>query len=650
MIDRRRTLLGGAATAIVAAIGIARAEPRAPDVLHADNSSAEAPVDPAAAPFNADATGSKDAFSAFTAAFQEATARARVNGGTARLKPSPGRYLIRWDGATGFDVNPVGRLTGLNQRYCFVVDDPAVKRLILDLTDVTLVHGGRNWTEWASLLLVDGAALEVVGGVLDYECRPFLQGVVSAVGRDSIDVALDPAFGETPSFSEVFEIVNYGRSETDPAKRFPVSIAFDRDAYTKEPLRLSALGAGVVRLSGVAASEIGMLSRRAPVGTLVVCKGATDGPAWFNAFNAPQVTLRGVTCHASAESVALTVQCGQVTVESCRIVPRPGSNALAVTMRGGFDVCDTRGRTRFAGNDFSGTGDDPIALYGQSLARLTRLGPDAMRAFSVANYYTTLSPNLRFVLYDAGYAEVARGEIVEVGPFRPDYTRDLRVALSSGALPDNLAGHIAQVVTDLPKAEVVNNRIRNVRARAIWTGVSGLYANNTIEDITDEAILFQSSKTNPQDFYTGGDGVEIIDNVIRGACRSAYYAAAIRVFATRPGALTAATGYPLKNVTIRGNLIEDCPNQAILLGGVDGAEVVGNTLRGVSSRTPSGELADLGFSASDRAAFGYVNCRRVRFRDNALGFATAAREVHGVVANGGANGCVAPETLAPTGC
>ncbi|MGA0530643.1 hypothetical protein [Hansschlegelia sp. KR7-227] len=598
------------------------------------------PVNPAAPPFNADRTGATNSAAAFTAAFAEAVARAQTNGGVAHVRPSPGRYLIQWDGVSGYSVNPgATSFTGINQRYCVVVNDPAVKSVVLDLTGVTLVMGGTDWTEWASFLLVKGAERHVINGTLDYAHRPFFQGTVNVVGASAISVQIDPAFGEAPSFSEVFEIVLYSEYDNTRAERYPLVLALDRHAYTGTPAPMTNQGGGLYRIFDLTPDEMAFISSTAlTTGSTVVVKGCTDGPAWFNGILCPATSIVGTTCHCSAEALFLNTLCLNSTVENVRVVPRPGSNALAVVMRDAFDHFDCGGSVKVSGCEVVGTGDDGTAIIGSALISLQRVTATTMSAFSYGHYYGVAPIGSHFAIYNASHVQVAAGVITAIGGFDADYLRLYTVELSSGSLPVDMTDHIAPILEYQPLARVRGNRFRSIRGRAIYSGARGIYSDNIIENTTDEAILIHPSKGNNAANYTGGRGIEIDGNDIRGACRATFYPAAIRVFASSPaptGSQEAALNYPYKKVSVRNNLIADCPHMAVLIAGVEQGDIFGNTMVNAAWATPAGEQTALGLST--KAVFGYINCKKVAIKRNTLIDCNGASVSVSTTANGGAN-------------
>ncbi|MGA0533560.1 hypothetical protein [Hansschlegelia sp. KR7-227] len=591
---------------------------------------ADSPIDPAAPPFNADRTGGEDCFEAFKAAVTAGIQRASANGGMFVFKPAPGTYRFSWDHAAGYSVSGSG-LTGLNQRVCFIVNDPAVKWVVFDFTGVTLLQDGEDWTDWSSVFLVRNAHAEFRNGTFDYVNYPYFQGTVEALGSNYIDVRRDPDGPAAPTFAQIFEITQYSDLMSDFDDRYPINIALDRDEYSNDPtnpnpyfrgpLTLLSLGSDLWRISGIAAgAEMTQLSTRAPVGRYVLCKGATDGPAWINAISCPSLKVSGATCYVTAESFLLAKQCGATEIVGNRIVPKPGY--LATCMRGVFDIGDQSGSIQIVNNDLYGAGDDPIGLYPQSIGRLHYEAANQILGFSVINYYDAPKIGVAAIIYDANNVEKCRIRVTGVGPFLPDYRRLLTISILDGSLPTDLTNHVAQVVSDIPVASVVGNRIRSVRSRAMWIGVAGRYSGNVIENTSDEAILFGLSKTNPRDYFTGGDGIVCVDNIIRGANRSSYYPAAISIVATKTGSTLPAeptTSRIVRNVVIERNIIVDTPQMGVFLCGVQSARVARNAFMNVCSKPTGGEsLVVYNFNSASRRVIGVINCTGLEFSSNTL--------------------------------
>ncbi|MGA0533609.1 right-handed parallel beta-helix repeat-containing protein [Hansschlegelia sp. KR7-227] len=613
-IDRRQVLLGCVGAAIVAG-GRAFADPLPPRSRPGAPADTPlfGPVDPAASPFDADPSGQIDSFAAFAAAVREAIRRARVNGGTAHLKPSPGRYLIHWDGVTGYNPHTSGS-TWINQRFCFVFNDPAVKEVIVDLSGVELLQGGADWTQWASMFLVVGGKATFLGSgaKLDYVNPPFLQGAVEAIGDSTIDIRLDPGHATLPSFDEIFEITQFSDHDAQRDERYPLSIAFLRSSYaaTPGPAPMAEIEPGLYRISGFTPWEMSQLKIRAAVGTFVAAKGSKDGPAWFNTIGCDPVRIAGFDCYASGESFALNTLSRNIAFIDNRIAPRPGSGAVVSCMRGGAEAFDCGGEITVRGCEMVGTGDDAVAVTGSALARMTRLGPASFRAYSTGFFYGVPPAGSRFVLYDAAYVEKARGRLDRIGPHQPGFLRDIDVTLSSGELPSDMTGCVATMPDFQPVADVSDLRIRNIRGRAVYTGAGGRYRRLTIENTSDEGILLQPTKGQQLASAFVTDEIEISDNDIRGACRQGFYPAAIRVFASSTlDSQKAALNTPLGHVRIENNTIRDSLNQAILVAGAREVAIRGNRVDNVAKLAPGGELSALGFA--ERATIGLINCGTV---------------------------------------
>lgn len=579
-------------------------------------------VDPAM--FGADVSGTADSRAAWQRAIDYAVAMASRNGGVVHIKPSPGTYRIDWDGATGYNVTG-GATTGINYRSCFVINalvSTAVKKVIFDFTGCYLIHGGTDWTDWASMFITIGCEREVRGGTYDYVNLPFFQGLVTEVGTGYIKVEIDPTFDQAaPTFAGGWEIcafsaLNYALANPT---RYPTGVPVHRSSYTLSQFTIADEGAGIYECSGLTTDEDTAVGMYIAVGTTVVVKGAKDGVEWFKDIDCPRVTTIGnPVCHASASRWVVTSGCSDITEDKARCVPRPGSTALAVTMRAGTANFNARGKVNVTGGKYWYTGDDAIAITSSSITGMTRVSATVVNGFTSLNYFSTVAEGTHFILYDSTHTEVARGTIDTVGTtnsstFKADYTLTFASGnINAFADAAALTSHIMVLLEYHATANVAFNNIKSTRGRGVYTDAMGHYAFNHVENCTDTGILVQTSKGGFSENYDGGFAYLISDNTVDGACRNFYYPAAISVFCASPADSTvAARNYPISDVAIVHNTIRNCQHMPFLLGGVKNAVLYDNIMDTVNTAAPSGEMSIV-YSFASKTLVGLVNCSNIR--------------------------------------
>ncbi len=582
--------------------------------------------------------------------------RAPQNGGLLYLDlQNSGKALFEWNGETGLDVGfgVSQSITGLNQRSCLVVNHPGVTRIVFDPAGTELIQGGQDKNDWASFLITKGASFHLKGGgTYDFQNLPFTQGTITAIQDESapgandgyVEFSRDPAFGQ-PSFLQVSEILYCTEPNYVLAKPRPRTVewfALDREEYADAyaPLVETSAGSGIYRVTGLTAAEIAIVNARTDVGAYVVVKGASDVGAWFKVFDAPAVQVDpGSTVHCAMQRFFLATAPRKADIAGCRLVPRDGSPALAVSMRDGIDVFSALGPVSMTGNHVYGSGDDAMAINGMVLSSMTRISPTSFSGMSNPHFYNIPVPDgYHLVIVDNNLQEVARCTIVAAGAINPadGYKAVYTVTVESGALPADMTKSVAVVMEGFQRAKAIGNTAVNIRGRGIWTNVGGLFNSNDFAFITNQAILFGAT-SGPQysHNFDGGDGFVAQGNFVRSVCQEDRYSGAISVIARRTDAsTTVSTAYPIRGVTITGNLFEDIPNAAVVLAGVDTAQVR-NMLINVGY---VGNPVDWNGALLANTALGLINCRNVDGTGNHVsGLAPTAVLWAEATASGGAN-------------
>lgn len=285
--------------------------------------------------WGADNTSTVNSQSAFKSAFAYLKSRA-VSVGAAHFKPSPGTYLVKWDGATGY-----GSGTGLNERCSLLLED--ADNITIDLSGVKIVMGGSNRDEWATFAkFYDCNNVEIVGGTLDYENEPYTQGTITAMDTGAatpyVDITIES--GYEPSFTSANWLVKFN------ADREPVAFGAYVDSFTETPWSITSLGSGVYRVTGFTAGNLTTLNASFTVGTLVSLWAIKDAVKWFQLVGGSNHTVRDVTCHCSIDLVAQAKNARGFYATGNKLIPPPGRAPLLINTRGGFmapvsggDVC-----------------------------------------------------------------------------------------------------------------------------------------------------------------------------------------------------------------------------------------------------------------------------------------------------------------------
>jgi hypothetical protein len=583
-------------------------------------------VDPA--DFGADNAGLTNSMQAWQDAIDRGIEVAQETGvRTLYIQPSPGDYLITWNGLTGFNSGMGIAITALNYRTCLLIDSPYIDHVVLIARGCKLKQGGTNKDTWASLFYVNNARLDVIGGTYDMVNFPFTQGTVTTIGANYVDIQIDPAFDQQiPSFAQCSEVITYTAEqyEQDAPLRSPVQFAFDRDEYSGLFAPFVAQGGGVYRITGMSAGEITTFTSRSPVGTYVLVVGMADGCCTFNAMNSPAVTMRDCVNHNALMRFMFVNGAGFFNAEGFRSIPRPGSKALRTGQRGIIDTFNMLGPVRARNCYIFGSGDDAFGITGFTLAEPEYVSATSFRAFSNSHYFGDSAPiGSRFLVYDANYATIATGKITAVGAITPvpNWLALFTVSITSGALPADMSNHIIMVFEGMPWADIQGCSFENIRSRAIWGNLPGNYDNNQIRYVTNEAILINplGGGGNVSVFISGGLGLSICNNQIFRACLDGFYSAAIRVMCTGfADPLTdqyiPAAAKLYKNVKINENTIRWSSQMAIMVGGVEDGNIVGNKIFSANFASEYGEEQFLGFAS--KTVIGYAGCSNLLIADN----------------------------------
>jgi hypothetical protein len=166
--------------------------------------------------FGSPKNGTTNSYAAWKRTLDAAVTNAASNGGIVKLAVSPGSYTATWNGETGYDSGlGSGLITSLNYRSLFVIDNPNVTDVILDVSGCSLKMGGADKDDWATFLTVVGASLTVIhdGTTYDFENLLTTQGTVTAIVAPTsgdngyVEFTIDTAFPEqTPSFGTCSEV------------------------------------------------------------------------------------------------------------------------------------------------------------------------------------------------------------------------------------------------------------------------------------------------------------------------------------------------------------------------------------------------------------------------------------------------------------
>jgi hypothetical protein len=623
-------------------------------------------VDPAV--FMADKTGTTNSYRAWKSAIDYAIARAPQNGGIVYIKPSPGKYRLDWNGATGVDVGLPGiSVTSLNTRSIFVIDDPNVTDVILDVSGCSLKMGGTDKDDWATFLTVVDASLTVIhdGTTYDYVNLLTTQGTITAIQAPTsgdngyVEFTRDPAF-PAPSFTTCSEVRTCSALQytlAHPDQHF-TKLVMNRNEYEDDFAAITLQSGTTHRISGLTSAETTAYTNNGGAGTYISVSAASDCGQWYKTIAAPAAHYVGkATCHQAMQHFTFNVMTGKggVTVEGLTMVPRHGTNVMTSCMRTGLGGNYNFGRYQYLFNTIKGTGDDGIAANGGSLTDMTYVGATSFTAFAGTHYYgKTLPAGTRFRLYDTsagGYSEVAYGTITAAGSITTaggafSATYAVELGSGSGALPTNMADHIAVITDTYNPVTIAFNDVSVSRSRNFWVNIaSGTIAYNTAALSTDEGIkVHVNGGGNASVGYPGGSRLHVKGNTLWRNCRDTY-PAALMIFASAFGdEYTASVDKVIGEVLVEGNTVVGAPYLGMLFGGISNLTERNNTFSVVGLGTPISGLISYDMGFTSKTVVGYVNCDKGSLgRGSVFETIDGAAPYVGLTAGGGSNVKVAAD-------
>lgn len=572
--------------------------------------------------------------SVITAAITQATALAAGNGGHFSLKLHPGTYPISWDGASGISVQGNTNLTNFNNRHIFHITN--FEKVDLDLSGVKLIHLGENKDEWSTVFRFSDSKsvnINLDGAVFDHDNLPFFQGYITAKGSDYLDIALETGC-PAPVFSTAAHI------EPRTTARVPSDFGIKR-AFNATQLTVTDQGSGVWRVGGFTGGETGgsVWSSFLTVNTLVIVRNATDGANWFHFRKCTDVNISKGSCYVSACGLMEFHLCKDVSIDGVKCIERPGTKLTGSTSRAAIKLFSVGGTARVHNCEARYTGDDGLAVGGGFIVNMSYVDTTHFTGFMHAHYFgATIDIGDNLIFRDKQGTVTARAHVTAIAS-SSNYDRAFTVVMDSGSLPNPMTNYAAEVLQYRPIMQLNGNNYSRLRGRGIYAGGSGHVRGNNIEDTTGPGILIDYQESSDNLFSELITGLSVTGNRVLRSCVRTFYTGAIVIHQMEQGsqsgtASSTSTGFPISGPIVIGNVIDDTPNQAIILAGVDRAFVTANTINNVGS---VGKGLSWNNTLGVGAVFALVNCRHCLVTGNLLSLINSSVRYTDETENSGTN-------------
>ena len=421
--------------------------------------------------------------------------------------------------------------------------------------------------------------------VIDWEKPLVSEGIVTAVGEDTVDVFIDPvAYPHIVRDNRV--VFDIGAGEESPMNQWGV-IQFDEQTRTVRRTTgdrfqlgqmLEDLGGNVYRFA--------VRNRNTAVGNIIVLRHNERWHAGIFTEKCKNITIEDVTVHCCGGLGCLAQFCDTLTYRRVHFLPNTAAGRKVISGRDdGMHITCCSGTVTITECSFLGLMDDPINVHGccvtgaewvdECTLRCRYMHPQAC-AF---HYWAEKGDDIVFIdrkpmtqIYHAEAVEyVLESNELFLLKFAEPVAEEIRSRDPEGLALDNLTHTAAFVCT--------KNRFGSCRARGVLV--------STPKAVRIQDNLFQSSGSailvagDSNYWYESGEchDVDISGNTFTDACLSSMYQFCEGMISVCPIVPEPDVKHPFhKNIRIHDNVF-DTPDTPVLYGfSTDGLSFTNNRI------------------------------------------------------------------------
>ena len=320
-------------------------------------------------------------------------------------------------------------------------------------------------------------------------------------------------------------------------------------------------------------------------GKLAVLRHQVYGYNAFATNKCRNMTFRDLTVYTCPGMGFIGINSETITLERCRVMPKPGTRRLISATADGSHFGGCRGDILIKDCLFDGQGDDAINMKsGLFLTIQEKVDSQTVLARHNLGFQTLTEPNdilelmpqETFLTYGT-----ARVKSVTTEPDGKTY----RITMDAPLPEEMKVGHLLANATSLPRARIKHCTFQRNRARGMLIQVrDSVVEDCTFRDITAAGVLIISEAVY---FYESIPAHHV--TIRRNRFEHCDYGAGmaqgvICAVGIAPKWKLVETPGVFRDVTIEKNVIERSDNSGIFLTGVEDAVVRGNTIKGVCDK------------------------------------------------------------------